>query len=473
MLDAVVVGAGPNGLAAAIVLAQAGKSVLVVEGKETIGGGTRTAELTLPDFWHDICSAIHPLALGSPFLRSLPLSEYGLEFVQPTYAFAHPFDNAPPALLAQSIEATAATLGEDRNTYPRFIQPFVRRWHDLAEDILAPLRIPPKHPFLLARFGIKALPSARLAARWFFKDYRTKGFFAGAAAHSIMDLNRLPSASFGLVLMALGHAVGWPIPRGGSHKITSAMAAYFESLGGKIQTGWMVTTVDELPQARAVLFDLTPCQILKVAGHRLPEGYKKQLEKYRYGAGVFKIDWALSEPIPWKYKDVGFAGTVHLGGTFEEIARSEHLIGQDKVSDRPYVLLAQQSLFDSSRAPGGKHTGWAYCHVPNGFTGDMTNIIETQVERFAPGFRDTILARHSFSPAQLESYNPNYVGGDINGGIQDLGQLFTRPTWSLVPYAMPSEGLYICSSATPPGGGVHGMGGYHAAQVVLRKLNGH
>lgn len=466
--DAVVVGSGPNGLAAAITLAQAGWSVLVVEGKDTIGGGTRTQELTLPGFYHDVCSAIHPLAMGSPFFSALNLKAHGLEFIQPTYACGHPFDDAPPVLMTQSLEETGATLGKDGQAYERLLRPYVENWDKLAQDILGPFPLLPEHPILLARFGLVALPSAKMIANLFFKGSRAKGFFAGAAAHSILDLNRLPSASFGVVLLAVGHAFGWPIPRGGSQAITNAMAAYLEALGGKIQTGMMVKDIDELPSSKVVLFNLTPRQIIQIAGKRLPEGYKRRLEKYRYGSGVFKVDWALREPIPWRDKELHGAGTVHLGGTFEEIAHSEHLVGKGKVSDRPFVLVAQQSHFDETRAPQGQHTGWAYCHVPNDFDGDMTEVIENQIERFAPGFRDVIVARHTFNTAEMERYNPNYIGGDINGGVQDLTQLFTRPVVKYNPYAMPAEGLYICSSSTPPGGGVHGMCGYHAARAVLK-----
>lgn len=466
--DAVVVGSGPNGLAAAITLAQAGWSVLVVEGKDTIGGGTRTQELTLPGFYHDVCSAIHPLAMGSPFFSALNLKAHGLEFIQPTYACGHPFDDAPPVLMTQSLEETGATLGKDGQAYERLLRPYVENWDKLAQDILGPFPLLPKHPILLARFGLVALPSAKMIANLFFKETRAKGFFASAAAHSILDLNRLPSASFGVVLLAVGHAFGWPIPRGGSQAITNAMAAYLEALGGKIQTGMMVKDIDELPSSKVVLFNLTPRQIIQIAGKRLPEGYKRRLEKYRYGSGVFKVDWALRDPIPWRDKELHGAGTVHLGGTFEEIAHSEHLVGKGKVSDRPFVLVAQQSHFDETRAPQGQHTGWAYCHVPNGFDGDMTEVIENQIERFAPGFRDVIVARHTFNTAEMERYNPNYIGGDINGGVQDLTQLFTRPVAKYNPYAMPAEGLYICSSSTPPGGGVHGMCGYHAARAVLK-----
>lgn len=468
MKNAIIVGAGPNGLAAAITLARAGWSVQVIEGKDTIGGGTRTQELTLPGFYHDICSAIHPLALGSPFFKSLPLSDYGLEFIQPPYALAHPFDDAPPALLMRSVENTAENLGE--KSYVWLMRPYAEHWDKLAGDILGPLPIPPKHPLLMARFGLTALPSAKLLTDVLFKTSRARGFFAGNAAHSLLDLHTIPTASFGLVLLAAGHALGWPIPRGGSQAITRAMAAYLESLGGKIQTGWIVQDIDELPPASAVLFDLTPRQILKIAGKRLPENYKKRLGKFRYGAGVFKIDWALREPIPWKDEAAKHAGTVHLGGTFEEIARSEHLIHRGKVSDRPFVLVAQQSCFDPTRAPAGQHTGWAYCHVPHGYTGDMTEAIENQMERFAPGFREVILARHTISAAELEQHNPNYIGGDINGGIPDIWQLFTRPVMSTNPYRMPAEGLFICSSSTPPGGGVHGMCGYYAAQAALNTI---
>jgi phytoene dehydrogenase-like protein len=466
--DAIVVGSGPNGLAAAITLAHAGWSVTIYEAKATVGGGMRSAELTLPGYVHDICSAIHPLGMASPFFRTLPLKQFGLEWVQPDLPLAHPFDDGTAAVLARSFDETGETLGQDARAYRNLIEPIAHNWDKLAVDILGPFPFPPRHPFLTARFGLNALRSARGIAESTFDSEKGRGFFAGIAAHSIMPLEKLISASFGLVLGALGHAVGWPLPRGGSQKIADALAAYFTSLGGKIVTDTPVNSIDELPSAQAILFDVTPRQLLRIAGNRLPDRYCLGLERYRYGPGVFKIDWALDVPIPWTAKECRRAGTVHLGGTFDEIALSERTMWKGEVQEKPYVLVAQQSLFDPTRAPDGKHTGWAYCHVPNGSTVDMTERIENQIERFAPGFRNLILARSTKSTAALEQYNANYIGGDINGGVQDLGQLFTRPMLRLVPYSTPAKGIYLCSSSTPPGGGVHGMCGYHAAKAVMR-----
>ncbi len=468
--DVIVVGSGPNGLAAAIELARAGYSVVVLEAKETAGGGVRTAELTLPGFLHDICSAIHPLGVGSPFFRTLPLEKYGLQWIEPPAALAHPLDDGSAALLVRSLETTGQTLGPDAAAYKRLMAPFVGRWKDLADDILGPFPIPPRHPLLLARFGLVALPSARILADLFFKAPHARALFAGIAAHSFIPLEYTASASFGLVLALLGHAFNWPMPRGGSQEIVRAMLAVLGSLGGKVVTNQPVASLADLPPTRAVLLDVTPRQFVRLAGDRLPGGYRKGLERYRYGPGIFKIDWALSGPVPWKAPECRQAGTVHLGGTFEEIARGERQSWNGKTPETPLVLFAQQSLFDSTRAPDGKHTGWAYCHVPHGSTMDMTEVIERQVERFAPGFRDLILARHTINTAQLEDHNPNMIGGDINGGIQDIRQLFTRPMLRLNPYSTPLDGVFLCSSSTPPGGGVHGMCGYHAARAALHYL---
>jgi phytoene dehydrogenase-like protein len=465
--DAIVVGAGPNGLAAAIELARAGWSVLLCEARETVGGGARTEQLTLPGFLHDVCSAIHPLGIGSPFFRSIPLHEYGLEWIQPEIALAHPFDDGIAALSYHSLDKTASGLGEDGAAYRRLMQPFARQWDKLAEDILGPLHIPPHHPFLMARFGLGALLPTTTLVDTLFKNHRTRAMFAGLAAHSFLPLEQVATASFGMVLGILGHAFGWPIPRGGSQSIVNAMAAYLGSLGGKIQTGFRVEKLEQLPSARAYVFDVTPRQLLRIAGEHLPPGYRRKLETYRYGPGIFKVDWALREPIPWKIEECKRAGTVHIGATLDEIALSERQSNQGKISEKPFVLFAQQSLFDSTRAPDGQHTGWAYCHVPHGSTIDMTQRIEAQVERMAPGFRDIILARNTLNSAQYEQYNPNVVGGDINGGIQDLRQLFNRPTWRT--YSTPNPSIFLCSSSTPPGGGVHGMCGYHAARTVLQK----
>jgi phytoene dehydrogenase-like protein len=469
MPDAIVVGSGPNGLAAAIALAQAGRAVLVLEAAETVGGGTRTAELTLPGFRHDVCSAIHPLGLGSPFFRTLPLEEHGLEWIQPPAAVAHPFDDGTALLLERSVEATGELLEPDAAAYTRLMSPLARHADVLLNELLGPFRLP-HHPLVLGRFGLAAiLPAARLARRR-FKGERARALFAGLAAHSMLPLSRSPSAAFGLMLGLLGHHIGWPLPRRGSQAIADALASYFRSLGGEIECGRPVESLRELPRARAVLLDVAPRQLLRIAGDSLPGRYRRRLERYRYGPGVFKLDLALDGPIPWRAGDCTRAATVHLGCTLEEIAAAEAAVWRGEHAERPYVLLAQQSLFDSTRAPGGKHTVWAYCHVPNGSTVDMTERIEAQIERFAPGFRDRILARSAMGPSALERYNPNYVGGDINAGVQDLRQHFIRPVARRVPYSTPVKGLYLCSSSTPPGGGVHGMCGYWAARAALRQV---
>jgi phytoene dehydrogenase-like protein len=467
--DAVIIGAGPNGLAAAITLARAGLAVQVVEAADTVGGGTRTKALTLPGFRHDICSAIHPLGLGSPFFRRLPLEQYGLEWIDPPAAVAHPLDDGTAVLLERSLSATAAGLGRDAAAYRRLMTPLVRDWDAIAATILGPLRLP-RDLSALGRFGLLALLPARRLAEMVFREERARALFAGIAAHAIRPLEHPATAAFGLVLEALGHVVGWPLPRGGSQAIADALAAYLRTLGGEIVVGERVDSLAQLPPSRAVLGDITPRQLLQIAGDRLPPAYRHQLGRFRYGPGAFKIDYALSGPIPWRAAECARAATVHLGGTLPEIAASERAMAAGQPSDRPFVLLAQQSLFDPTRAPAGQHTAWAYCHVPNGATVDMTARIEGQIERFAPGFRDRILARTVSTPADLERYNANYIGGDINGGLADLLQLFTRPTPSLRPYRTPVPGLYLCSSSTPPGGGVHGMCGYWAARTALRDL---
>lgn len=464
--DAVVVGSGPNGLSAAITLQHAGLSVLVLEAKATIGGGLRSAELTRPGFVHDICSAIHPLAVGSPFFRSLPLHEHGLMFIDPPIAAAHPFDDGTAAALHRSLTETARSLDADAQSYRSLMEPIVQHWPTMAADILGPLHLP-KHPLDMAAFGLSALlPVTNLAKRFTTKEAR--GLLAGMAAHSIQPLTNLTTSAVALVLMSAGHLHGWPIPKGGSQTIANALVSYFQSLGGVIETSLPVDSLRDIPPAKAILFDVTPKQLLQIAGTRFSTLYRKQLERYRYGMGVFKIDWALDGPIPFTAPECRQTGTVHLGGTLEEIVAGEQAASSGKHPDRPFVLLAQQSLFDASRAPAGKHTAWAYCHVPNGSTVDCTDVIEKQVERFAPGFRDRILARHTMNTQQMEAYNPNYIGGDINGGIIDIGQLFTRPVISLSPYKTSDPDLFICSSSTPPGGGVHGMCGYHAARTALR-----
>jgi len=467
--DAVVVGSGPNGLAAAITMARAGRSVLVLEAREAIGGGCRSAELTLPGFVHDVCSAIHPLGLGSPFFKTLPLGDHGLEWIHPPAPVAHPLDDGTAVVIERSVEETAAGLGPDAAAYRRLMGPLSAEWDALAPELLAPLHLP-RHPLAMARFGLMAVRSASGFAQARFRGERARAVFAGIAGHSILPLERTATAAIGLVLGALTHAVGWPLPRGGSRRIADALAAHLRSLGGEIRTGSPVESLDALPPARAVLCDVTPRQLLKLAGDRLRGRYRRGLERYRYGPAAFKLDFALSGPIPWKAAGCARAATVHLGGTLDEIAASEAAVGRGEHPDRPFVLLVQPSLFDASRAPAGRHTAWAYCHVPNGSTFDMRARIEAQIERFAPGFGDLVLARSVLTPARLQELNANYVGGDINGGAQDLGQMFTRPVARIVPYSTPVRGLYICSSSTPPGGGVHGMCGYHAARAALRAL---
>lgn len=466
--DAVVVGSGPNGLAAAIVLQQAGCSVLLLESKNTIGGGLRSKPLTLPGYIHDVCSAIHPMAAGSPFFSSLPLEKHGLEFIYPPLAAAHPFDNGTAAVLGKSLEDTAALLGADEKKYLDLIAPIIHDWPLIVNNILGPLRFP-AHPLALAGFGLKALLSAETIAKRFTTE-KAKGLWAGMAAHSIMPLNNISTAAIGFVLMAVGHLRGWPLPKGGSQQIADALASYFVSIGGKIETNFHVHSLSQLPSSHAVLFDVTPKQLLQIAGHKFSSVYKWQLNRFRYGMGVFKVDWALDASVPFKAAECRTAGTVHLGNTFSEIAMAEKETWSGKHAERPFVLMAQQSLFDPSRAPEGKHTAWAYCHVPSGSATDMTEVIERQVERFAPGFRERILARHVMNSAHLEEYNPNYIGGDITGGVNDLGQLFTRPALRASPYRTSAKGIYLCSSSTPPGGGVHGMCGYHAAVRALKDI---
>ncbi|MFC5412591.1 phytoene desaturase family protein [Larkinella bovis] len=466
--DAVVVGSGPNGLAAAITLQRAGLSVLILEGKPQIGGGLRSMELTLPGFLHDTCSAIHPLAAGSPFFRTLPLGSYGLEYIEPPVAAAHPFDDGTAAVLTRSVEETARLLGADEKAYLDFFKPLLNQWPRIDADVLGPLSLP-KHPIDFALFGLKALPPSTWIGH-LFKTKQARALWAGMAAHSIQPLSNFATSAIATVLMTVGHLRGWPLPKGGSQQIANALASYFVSLGGKIETDFYVTNLSQLPSAKAVLFDVTPRQLLQIAGHRFSALYRWQLNRYRYGMGVFKIDWALDGPIPFTAEGCHRAGTVHIGNTLEEIAASERQAAGGQHPEKPYVLLAQQSRFDETRAPAGKHTAWAYCHVPNGSTLDQTAAIENQIERFAPGFRERILARHTMNSIQMQEHNPNYIGGDINGGIIDIGQLFTRPALRWSPYRTSAKGLYICSSSTPPGGGVHGMCGYQAAQRALKDV---
>jgi phytoene dehydrogenase-like protein len=514
--DVLVIGSGPNGLAAAIVMARAGCSVTVIEAEPEIGGGARSAELTLPGFVHDVCSAVHPLAFASPFFRQLPLAEHGLEWIHPDVPVAHPLDDGSAVLLERLLEATAAGLngssshrqhssalfrrgtasavpelcseperlqplrGEafvsteagvsdhsDAVVWRNLLTPLVVNWDTLISDILNAPRLP-HAPVGLARFGLNALRSAAGLANAHFRGERARALIAGLAGHSMLPMHKSPGAAFGMVLAAAGHTVGWPFPKGGAQQISNALASYLRSLGGQIVTSFRVTSLRQLPPARVVLCDLTPRQLLRIAGEQLPSVYRRTLQHYRYGMAAFKVDWALDAPIPWRAAECTRAGTVHLGGTLEEIAAYELSAWRGRPSGKPYIILAQHTLFDPSRAPAGRHTAWAYCHLPNGSTLDMLEPIELQIERFAPGFRRHVLARSVMPPSALEQHNANLVGGDINGGVPDVFQLFSRPGVRL--YSTPLDRLYLCSSSTPPGGGVHGMCGYLAAQLALRKL---
>jgi phytoene dehydrogenase-like protein len=467
--DAVVVGSGPNGLSAAIQVARHGHSVVVLEAAPTLGGGLRSAELTLPGFQHDMCAAVLPLTVASPFLSRLPLADFGLDLLQPPLGLAHPLDDGSAVVLERSVSRTAAGLGADGAAYARLVAPSVAVWSQLVKQLLGPFRLP-RHPVSLARFGIAAILPTTLLCRMAFRQPAARALLGGLSAHSILPLERPASAAFGLVLAMLGHAVGWPMPRGGAQRVSGALLGYLTSLGGHTRSGCPVASLADLPPSQATLLDLTPRQVLGVTGDALSVGYRRQLGRYRYGPGVFKIDWALESAIPWTASACRAAGTVHVGGTLEEIAMHERAVWRGQVTPRPFVVLAQPSIVDSSRAPAGRHTAWAYCHVPHGSTADMAQAIEAQVERFAPGFSERILARATRSAAQLQAYNANYVGGDINGGVQDLLQLWTRPTWRPNPYSTSDPRLFICSSATPPGGGVHGMCGYYAARSALQHL---
>jgi phytoene dehydrogenase-like protein len=465
----VVVGSGPNGLAAAITLAQAGVKTVLREAQPTVGGGLRCDELTLPGFVHDTCSAVYAVALTSPFFTSLPLDRFGLEWIQPPVPLAHPLDDGSAVLLERSLDATALNLGPGGRAWVRLHEPFVRAWSRLARDILAPPLRVPHSPLLMARFGLLALRPATSVARG-LPSVKAQALFAGNAAHSFLALDDPGTAAFGLMLSGAGHAVGWPIPRGGSQRVADALAAYFRSLGGEILTSAPVERLEELQDARLILLDLTPRQVLRIAGDRLPSRYRAALERYRYGSAAFKLDWALDAPVPWTAPECARAGTLHLGGTIEEIVASEASHVRGELHDRPFVLFVQPTVFDPTRAPAGKHTAWAYCHVPNGYAGDAVERIERQMERFAPGFRERILARSVLTPADLERRNANLVGGDISGGVMDLRQVFARPILRPTPYRTPLRGVYICSSSTPPGGGVHGMSGHHAAVAALKEL---
>ncbi len=473
ILDAVVVGAGPNGLSAAITLARAGRSVRLIEGAATVGGGVRSAPLTLPGFTHDVCSAIYPMTVGSPFLSTLPLDRHGLRWIQPPLALAHPLDDGSAGVISSSSssssswEETADSLGaKDGRAWERMLRPLADDWERFAAALLGPFR-PFQDPFFMARFGLSGLRPAQSLARSRFEDARARALFAGVAGHSFLPLDTTATAAIGMMLAVSGHAVGWPQPEGGAQTVSDALAGYLKELGGEIVTGCTVTSLKELPPSRAVLLDLTPAQLLRLEGTTWPAGYRARLARYRYGPGVFKVDWALREPIPWKAEPCRRAGTIHVGGTLEEIAASERAAWDGRESDHPFVLVGQPSLFDPTRAPAGSHTAWAYCHVPNGSPVDKAEAIERQIERFAPGFRDVVLARHTMDPAWLEAYNPNLVGGDINGGAALLSQLFTRPVARLDPYATPDPKVFLCSSSTPPSGGVHGMCGHFGAKSAI------
>ena len=462
-----MIGSGPNGLAAAIVLAQAGLHVDVLEAEAIAGGAARTMELTLPGFLHDFGSAVHPLAVGSPFFSSLPLSDYGLEWIHSPAVLAHPLDDGTAVMLERDLQNSQTSLGVDGKSWGKLVRPFVEHWREFAAEVLRPVPSMPRHPLLMARFGASALLPASIVARR-FRNTRTRALFAGLAAHSFLSLDESLSGAFGILLAVLAHAVGWPIPRGGAQALTNALCRYLQTLGGEVKTSSRVASLASLTSYDLILCDVTPRQLLTIATDRLTDSYKRQLARFRYGAGAFKVDYALSAPIPWKAADCLRAATIHLGGSFEEIAASEKIVRNEQYPEHPFVLLAQPSLFDPSRAPAGKHTAWAYCHVPNGSRVDMLGRIEDQIERFAPGFRDCILARRAFSPANLESMDANLVGGDVSGGAMDLGQFLFRPAWRR--YATSAKDVYICSASTPPGGGVHGMCGYHAARVALSKI---
>ena len=468
--DACVVGSGPNGLAAGIVLARTGRRVRVLEGADTLGGGCRSEELTLPGFVHDTCSTVQALALASPFLRELPLADHGFEPAHPEAPLAHPLDDGSAVILERSVDETARSLGTDGRAYRRLFEPLVRDADALLAELLGPLR-PPRHPLVLSRFGPPALRSAVGLARSRFCGERAQALLAGCCAHSMLSLRTRASAAFGLVLALSAHHVGWPVARGGSQRLADALASHLRTLGGRIETGHRVESLTELPPGAAQLLDVTPRQLLRLGGPVLPPLYRRRLARFRYGPGVFKVDWALDGPIPWKAQEAARGGTVHLGGRLEDIVASEEEVTRGRHPERPFVLLVQASRFDSTRAPEGHQTAWGYCHVPSGSRRDMTDAIEAQVERFAPGFRDRVLARSTMDSLEVERRNPNYVRGDINGGVQDLRQLFTRPVARRVPYSTPVPGLFICSSSTPPGGGVHGMCGYWAARAALRSAS--
>ena len=471
-IDAAIVGSGPNGLAAAIELARAGLKVRIHEAEPTIGGGTRSAALTLPGFIHDLCSAIHPLGAASPYFRTLPLKDHGLEWIQPDIPLAHPLDDGSAVALRRSVEDTARGLGEDAGAYRRLLGPLAADWDELLGEIVRPMLHLPRHPFLLARFGIPGMLPADFAAQRLFKGTRARAIFAGLAAHSFLPLDAPFTSAFALILASSGHAVGWPLPRGGSQRIADALASYLRAMGGEIVTSDRIVAFSQLAKARAYVFDTSPRALEHIAGDKLGTTYRRTLRRYRYGPGVFKVDYALAGPVPWRAPECRRAGTVHLGGTLEEIAAGEKQVARGEHPERPFVLVAQQSLFDPSRAPLGMHTLWTYCHVPSGSTEDMTARIEAQIERFAPGFSELILKKSVMNTKDVESHNANYIGGDISAGSHAGLQFIARPTWAIDPYATPASEIYLCSAATPPGAGVHGMSGYNAARSALRRSFG-
>lgn len=466
--DAVVVGSGPNGLAAAITLARNSKRVLLIEAADRVGGGLCTSELTLPGFRHDVCSAVHPFGRCSPFFLSVPLQKYGIEWIDPPIPFAHPLDDGTAVVAHRSPSRTAAGLGPDADAYRRLMAPLVRAGTPLLHTLLRPLPHPPPISPLL-HFGINGLQPASVLTRRQFRRERTRAWFAGLAAHAMIRLDQVGSSAVALALALVSHTHGWPFPAGGAGELAHALTRYFEDLGGEIQTGTRIRSFDDLPPSHTYLFSTDPRQLLEIAGDRFPGYYRRSLENFRFGPGIFKVDYALREPIPWSAPECHLAGTLHLGGTFSEIELSEDAATRGLFADRPYVLLAQPSLFDPTRAPQGQHTAWAYCHAPAGSDRDLTDVVERQIERFAPGFRRTILARHTSTARDIELGNPNYRGGDINAGVQDIRQMFTRPAPRFNPYSTPDPSIYICSSSSPPGGGVHGMAGYQAARSVLAR----
>lgn len=464
-----MVGSGPNGFAAAITLQRAGLAVLLVEEKDVLGGGVRSAELTLPGFIHDVCSAVYPLGADSPVFKSMHLEEFGLKYLQPKYAIAHPFDDGSSVAIESSITETAAQFAKDADNYKRIFSPIVKEWPSIRSAFVSPFHLS-AYSKAKARFASYAITSAKYFAKHQFNTLQARALFAGMAAHSMLPLDKFTSSSIGIVLNTVAHINCWPLPKGGSQQITNALAKCFKKYGGEIQNGNRISSLQQLPASKVILLDVTPAQLLSIAGEEFSRFYKFQLRNYKYGTGIFKIDWALSQPVPFRNQKCKQATTIHIGGSFEEIYFSEDIISKDKISEKPFVLFVQPGVVDASRAPESKQTAWAYCHVPNGSTKDMTETIEAQVERFAPGFRDCILARHVMNTQDVEAYNSNYIGGDINGGAPTIGQLFSRPVLRLSPYRTSAKGVYVCSSSTPPGGGVHGICGYYAARRALKDM---